>query len=130
MDIVHMYEQSRRMVFMEPLTERIIIDRAQFNETVSIMIAKARQDLESEGLNVSDAVYALELDMLYGGQVNLKRASSPRLQIESDADARAIYEEFEKECSESFSPLVGNKPGAVLLNSLLLRVTRTTLQPE
>jgi len=130
MDIVHMYEQSRRMVFMEPLTERIIIDRAQFNETVSTMIAKARQDLESEGLNVSDAVYALELDMLYGGQVNLKRASSPRLQIESDADARAIYEEFEKEFSESFSPLVVNKPGGVFLDNFVLRVTVPTWKPE
>ena len=130
MDIVHMYEQSRRMVFMEPITEKIVIDREQFNETVSSMIAKARQDLASEGLNVDDAVYGLELDMLYGGQVNLKRASSPRLKIESDSDAQAVYDEFEKEFGEAFSPLVVNKPGGVFLDNFVLRVTVPTWKPE
>ena len=130
MDIVHMYEQSRRMVFMAPLSEKIVIDREQFNETVSTMIAKARQDLQSEGLDVNDAVYALELDMLYGGQVNLKRASSPRIAIESDADALAVYDAFEKEFSESFSPLVVNKPGGVFLDNFVLRVTVPTWKPE
>ncbi len=130
MDIVHMYEQSRRMVFMEPITEKIVIDREQFNETVASMIAKARQDLASEGLNVDDAVYGLELDMLYGGQVNLKRASSPRLKIESDSDAQAVYDEFEKEFGEAFSPLVVNKPGGVFLDNFVLRVTVPTWKPE
>src|SRR5258706_5229920 len=94
------------------------------------MIAKSRQALESEGLNVSDAVYGLELDMLYGGQVNLKRASSPRLKIESDSDAQAVYDEFEKEFGEAFSPLVVNKPGGVFLDNFVLRVTVPTWKPE
>ena len=130
MDIVHMYEQSRRMVFMQPMTEKIVIDPAVFNATVDAMIAKAKQELASEGLNVDDARYSIELDMLYGGQVNLKRASSPRLRIESDADALAIYEEFEKEFSEAFSPLVVNKPGGVFLDNFVLRVTVPTWKPE
>jgi N-methylhydantoinase A/acetophenone carboxylase len=62
--------------------------------------------------------------------VNLKRASSPRLRIESDADALAIYEEFEKEFSEAFSPLVVNKPGGVFLDNFVLRVTVPTWKPE
>jgi N-methylhydantoinase A/oxoprolinase/acetone carboxylase beta subunit len=118
------------MVFMEPLTERLVIDRAQFNETVSQLIARARQDLVSEGLNVADAVFSLELDMLYGGQVNLKRAASPRVAIESDADALAVYDAFEKEFSEAFSPLVVNKPGGVFLDNFVLRVTVPTWKPE
>ena len=130
MDIVHMYEQSRRMVFMEPMSEKIVVNREQFNETVEAMVAKANQDLESEGLKVSDAVYALELDMLYGGQVNLKRALSPRLYIRSDADAQAIYDAFEKEFSEAFSPLVVNKPGGVFLDNFVLRLTVPTWKPE
>jgi N-methylhydantoinase A/acetophenone carboxylase len=130
MDIVHMYEQSRRMVFMEPMSEKIVVNHEQFNETVEAMVAKANQDLESEGLKVSDAVYALELDMLYGGQVNLKRALSPRLYIRSDADAQAIYDAFEKEFSEAFSPLVVNKPGGVFLDNFVLRLTVPTWKPE
>jgi N-methylhydantoinase A/acetophenone carboxylase len=129
MDIVHMYEQSRRMVFMEPMSERLVIDSEQFNATVDAMIARAKQELASEGLEAEDAKYSLELDMLYGGQVNLKRASSPLLHIRSDEDARAIYDAFEKEFSDAFSPLVVNKPGGVFLDNFMLRVTVPTWKP-
>jgi len=130
MDIVHMYEQSRRMIFMQPMTEQIVIDKAAFNNAVSIMMEKAKLEIASEGLNVDEAIYSLELDMLYGGQVNLKRASSPLLKIESDQDAMTIYQAFEKEFSESFSPLVVNKPGGVFLDNFVLRVTVPTWKPE
>ena len=130
MDIVHMYEQSRRMVFMAPMTEQIVIDREAFNATVGALIDKAKQELASEGLDVDAAQFSLELDMLYGGQVNLKRASSPLLRIDSDADALAVYNAFEKEFSEAFSPLVVNKPGGVFLDNFVLRVTVPTWKPE
>ena len=130
MDIVHMYEQSRRMVFMAPMSEQIVIDREAFNSTVGALIDKAKQELASEGLDAGTAMFSLELDMLYGGQVNLKRASSPLLRIDSDADALAVYNEFEKEFSEAFSPLVVNKPGGVFLDNFVLRVTVPTWKPE
>lgn len=130
MDIVHMYEQSRRMVFMEPMTERLVIDADAFNETVESLIGRAQADLASEGLNAREARYSLELDMLYGGQVNLKRAASPRLRIDGPEDAQAIYEAFEREFSEAFSPLVVNKPGGVFLDNFVLRVTVPTWKPE
>lgn len=130
MDIVHMYEQSRRMVFMEPMSERIVIDPEAFNSTVEDLIGRAQADLASEGLDVGDAQYSLELDMLYGGQVNLKRASSPRLRIDGPEDAQAIYDTFEREFSEAFSPLVVNKPGGVFLDNFVLRVTVPTWKPD
>lgn len=130
MDIVHMYEQSRRMVFMEPMTERLVIDADAFNETVESLIGRAQADLASEGLDAREARYSLELDMLYGGQVNLKRAASPRLRIDGPEDAQAIYEAFEREFSEAFSPLVVNKPGGVFLDNFVLRVTVPTWKPE
>jgi N-methylhydantoinase A/acetophenone carboxylase len=130
MDIVHMYEQSRRMVFMEPMSERLVVDAAAFNATVDALVERARADLASEGLDASAARYELELDMLYGGQVNLKRASSPRLRIDSAADTQAIYNAFEREFSEAFSPLVVNKPGGVFLDNFVLRVTVPTWKPE
>ena len=130
MDIVHMYEQSRRMIFMEPMTQRLVVDKELFNSTVGSLMAKAKQDLESEGLALDEAVYSLELDMLYGGQVNLKRAASPCLLIKSDADAAAVYDAFEREFSEAFSPLVVNKPGGVFLDNFVLRVTVPMWKPE
>lgn len=130
MDIVHMYEQSRRMVYMQPMSEQIVIDHEAFNSTVAAMIERARQEIASEGLNVDEAVYSLELDMLYGGQVNVKRASSPLLRIASDADALTVYNAFEKEFSDAFSPLVVNKPGGVFLDNFVLRVTVPTWKPE
>jgi N-methylhydantoinase A/oxoprolinase/acetone carboxylase beta subunit len=129
MDIVHMYEISKRMIFMQAFTESIVIDREAFNHTVEGLIETAKQDLLAEGLPVDRASFSLELDMLYGGQVNVKRASSPLLFIRSDADAKAVYDEFEKEFSESFSPLVVNRPGGVYLDSFVLRVTVPTEKP-
>ena len=129
MDIVHMYEVSRRMIFMEAMSERMVIDHDGFNRTVESLMAAAKQDLLAEGLDPDKARYGLELDMLYGGQVNVKRMSSPLLFIRSEADAKAVYDEFEREFSESFSPLVVNRPGGVYLDSFVLRVTVPTEKP-
>jgi N-methylhydantoinase A/oxoprolinase/acetone carboxylase beta subunit len=129
MDIVHLYEQSRRLVFMEPLTERIVVDRALFNATVDEMVQRANQELVAENLDPAEASYRLELDMLYGGQVNVKRTDCPVLRIETDADAEAIYAAFEKEFSEAFSPLVVNRPGGVYLDNFVLRVTVPVRKP-
>ncbi|MCB5362422.1 hydantoinase/oxoprolinase family protein [Pusillimonas sp. CC-YST705] len=130
MDVMHMYEQSRRMVFMQAMTEELVVDRELFNATVETMMEKARQELASEGLDADDAVFSLELDMLYGGQVNLKRAASPVLAIRSDEDAQAVYDAFEAEFSQAFSPLVVNKPGGVYLDNFVLKVTVPTWKPE
>ncbi|MCC7413117.1 MAG: hydantoinase/oxoprolinase family protein [Gammaproteobacteria bacterium] len=129
MDIVHLYEQSGRMLFMEPVSEKLVIDRERFNTMVTDMIGKANEELVAENLPVDEAVYSLELDMLYGGQVNVKRMSSPVLHINSNDDAMRVYDAFEKEFSEAFSPLVVNKPGGVYLDNFVLRVTVETKKP-
>ncbi|MGD9864603.1 MAG: hydantoinase/oxoprolinase family protein [Pseudodonghicola sp.] len=133
MDIVHMYEQSRRMIFMEPISEKLVVDRAAFNSVVAELVDRARREVAAEGLPVEEAVFSLELDMLYGGQVQVKRMSSPRLSIDSDEDAMAVYQAFEDEFSAAFSPLVVNKPGGVFLDNFVLRVTvptRKTVLPN
>lgn len=129
MDVMHMYEQSRRMIFMEPLTQKLVVDKDAFNEIVDELIEKACLELASEGLDVEDAQFELELDMMYGGQVNLKRAASPLLRIESDADALTIYDAFEAEFAQAFSPLVINKPGGVYLDNFVLKASVPTWKP-
>jgi N-methylhydantoinase A/acetophenone carboxylase len=126
MDIMHVYEQSRRMPFMAPMTEQIVIDRDAFNGVVDELMTKARADLESEGLGAEEIVFSVELDMLYGGLVHVKRVSSPVLRIESEDDARLVYEAFEKEFSEAFSPHVVNKPGGAYLDGIVLKATVVT----
>lgn len=126
MDIMHVYEVSRRMIFMEALTERFTTDYARYNEAVSSLVEQARIDLRAEGLDVDSAIFQVELDMLYGGQVHVKRVSSPHLEIRSETDMQEIYEAFEREFSEAFSPHVVNKPGGVYLENIVLKATVPT----
>ncbi|MFL5688044.1 MAG: hydantoinase/oxoprolinase family protein [Chloroflexota bacterium] len=126
MDIMHVYEQSGRMQFMAPVTQEIVLDREDFNARVEVMLDKAKKDLEAEGLSDAKTVFSLELDMLYGGLVQVKRVSAPVLTIESDDDANRVYNDFEKEFAEAFSPHVVNKPGGVYIDGIILKATVIT----
>jgi len=118
------------MMFMEAITENMTTEYETFNGVVELLVERAKQDLMAEGLPVDQAIFSLELDMLYGGQVNVKRMASPHLYIRSENDARDVYEAFELEFSEAFSPLVVNKPGGVYLDSYVLRVSVPTQKVE
>jgi N-methylhydantoinase A/oxoprolinase/acetone carboxylase beta subunit len=122
MDVVHLYERSQRMMLLAPLTGAPAVDREAFNAMVRELMDEARREVESEGLRWEDASVSLELDMLYGGQIHSKRASSPLLFLESEDDARAVYKRFEQEFSEAFSPLAVNVPGGVYIDTFVLRV--------
>ncbi len=130
MDIMHVYELSRRMVFMQPNTEQFVIDKELFNSSVESLVEQAKIDLRSEDLDVESAVFELELDMLYGGQVHVKRFTSAHLIIRSEQDVQDIYDAFEKEFSETFSPHVVNKPGGVFLDAMVLKAIIPTDKPD
>lgn len=125
-DIVHLYEKSRRMPFMEPGTMRPTEDYDSFNRVVDELIADAKKDLAAEGLDPDSALFSLELDMFYGGQVHVKRTASPRLFLREPEDVQAVYQQFEREFSESFSPLVVNPEGGVFIENFILRTTVPT----
>jgi N-methylhydantoinase A/oxoprolinase/acetone carboxylase beta subunit len=129
MDIVHVYETSRRMIVMAPMTQELTTEYATFNGVVDQLIEQARADLAAEGLPAEAADFSLELDMLYGGQVNVKRTACPVLHLRSREDVQALYDEFEREFSEAFSPLVVNKPGGVYLDNFVLKVSVPTPKP-
>jgi N-methylhydantoinase A/oxoprolinase/acetone carboxylase beta subunit len=121
MDIMHVYEVSKKLTLMTPGTQEITQDYAVFNQTVEALIEQARKDLLADGLAPDQASFILELDMLYGGQFHVKRALSPRLSIHSPADVQAICEAFKKEFSEAFSPFVVNPEGGVFVDSFILK---------
>jgi N-methylhydantoinase A/oxoprolinase/acetone carboxylase beta subunit len=129
MDIVHVYETSRRMIVMAPMTQELTTEYEVFNGVVDQLVEQARADLAAEGLPADGAEFSLELDMLYGGQVNVKRTACPVLHLRSREDVQALYDEFEREFSEAFSPLVVNKPGGVYLDNFVLKVSVPTPKP-
>jgi len=122
MDVVHLYERSQRMVLLEPMTGAPATDYERWNATVRSLVEEARREVASEGLDWADATVSLEIDALYGGQINSKRASSPLLFIESSDDVMRVYRRFEQEFSEAFSPLAVNIPGGVYIDTFVLRV--------
>jgi N-methylhydantoinase A/oxoprolinase/acetone carboxylase beta subunit len=121
MDIVHVYEVSKKLTLMSPGTQELTQEFAVFNRTVEELLEQARKDLVADGLNPSTASFVLELDMLYGGQFHVKRALSPRLALHSTQDVAAICEAFKKEFSEAFSPFVVNPEGGVFVDSFILK---------
>ncbi|MGA8223337.1 MAG: hydantoinase/oxoprolinase family protein [Candidatus Acidiferrales bacterium] len=121
MDIMHVYEVSKKLTLMTPGTQEITQDYVIFNQTVESLVDQAKKDLIADGLAPDQASFILELDMLYGGQFHVKRALSPRLSIHSPADVQAICEAFKKEFSEAFSPFVVNPEGGVFVDSFILK---------
>jgi N-methylhydantoinase A/oxoprolinase/acetone carboxylase beta subunit len=130
MDIMHVYEASKKITLMEPGTQRLTEDFAEYNRAVEKLIEQAKQDLVADGLSVDAAGYVLELDMLYGGQFHVKRMLSPKLSLHSAADVVAVCAAFEKEFSEAFSPFVVNPEGGVFIESFILKAIVPTKKIE
>ena len=96
-------------------------DYDRFNEIVEGLQKRAIRDLEGQGISPQSAIFSLDLEMRYGGQLNMKRISSPRLFIRSSEDVVAIYNQFEKEFSEAYSPLSVYPEGGVDISSFIMR---------
>ncbi|MBZ5659701.1 MAG: hydantoinase/oxoprolinase family protein [Acidobacteriia bacterium] len=130
MDIMHVYEASKKITLMEPGTQKLAEDFSGYNRAVEALVEQAKQDLVADGLSVDAAGYVLELDMLYGGQFHVKRTLSPRLSLHSTADVLAVCAAFEKEFSEAFSPFVVNPEGGVFIESFILKAIVPTKKFE
>jgi N-methylhydantoinase A/acetophenone carboxylase len=121
MDIMHVYEVSKKLTLMTPVAQQLTEDYTAFNETVQSLVAQAQRDLTADGLDLNEAAFVLELDMLYGGQFHVKRALSPRLSLQTPDDVRAVCDAFNKEFSEAFSPFVVNPEGGIFVESFILK---------
>jgi N-methylhydantoinase A/oxoprolinase/acetone carboxylase beta subunit len=126
MDIMHVYEASRKLTLMTPGTQQLMEDYGAFNQTVEALLEQARKDLVADGFDPQQAAFVLELDMLYGGQFHVKRALSPRMALGSPDDVRAVCDAFNKEFSEAFSPFVVNPEGGVFIESFILKAIVAT----
>ncbi len=126
MDIMHVYEASKKLTLMTPGEQQITKEYAVYNDAVEALVEQARRDLIADGVDPAKAAFVLELDMLYGGQYHVKRALSPRMSIHSAEDVRAICDAFNKEFSEAFSPFVVNPEGGIFIESFILKAIVTT----
>ncbi len=126
MDIMHVYEASKKLTLMTPGDQQITHEFAVYNQAVESLVEQAKKDLVADGVDTAKAAFVLELDMLYGGQFHVKRCLSPLLSIHSVEDVRAICDAFNKEFSEAFSPFVVNPEGGIFIESFILKAIVTT----
>jgi N-methylhydantoinase A/oxoprolinase/acetone carboxylase beta subunit len=124
--MVQFYEMSRHIPLIMPTTMEYSTDYERFNDVVRELQKRAIRDLEGQGIPASSAIFTLELEMRYGGQLNMKRVASPRLFVQNAEDAVAIYKQFEKEYSEAYSPLAIYPQGGVDISSFILRSCHIT----
>jgi len=129
MDIVHIYERSKRMAFLEFATKRLTTDYEGFNSVVAGLMEEAKRDLVAENIPLENAVYSLELDMKYGGQYQEKRVLSPKLFINSEEDVKAIADECDAEFAAAFSPLIVYPEGGVFIETFALKATVPSPKP-
>ena len=94
-----------------------------FNAVVEGLRELARRDFAGEGFDPDQVRYTLELDMKFGGQLNVKRVASPLLEVCSEEDMRALYTAFEREFSEAYSPLGLNPEAGVEIEAFVLKAS-------
>jgi len=128
MDIVHIYEQSRRVRLLSPGPGNYLSNYEAFNEIVQSLKDRAVRDIAEEGFLEKSIIFSLELDMKYGGQVHIHRIVSPKLILNTETDVKEICEKFGREYAEVFSPVVVFPQGGIEVYNFVLRAT--VLRPK
>jgi len=121
MDVMHIYEQSKHVKLLEPGKKVYLTDYNQFNEVIEELKEKAARDIEGEGFSKDAIEYQLELDMKFGGQLNIKRIISPTIKINSQEDVENLIESFTEQYSESYSPIAVFPEGGVEIENIILK---------
>jgi N-methylhydantoinase A/acetophenone carboxylase len=121
MDVLHVYERSRHFTLLAPGRGAWLRDYDGFNATVEELRAAAVRDFSGEGFDAARVTYELELDMKFGGQLNVKRVASPLLAVSGEADMKALYSAFETEFSEAYSSLGLHPDAGVEIEAFVLK---------
>lgn len=121
MDVLHVYERSQHFNLLGGLDGQWMSDFDRFNTVVAGMQDQAQRDFAGEGFDPTQVIFELELDMKFGGQLNVKRVRAPKLRLESREDAEALYAAFEREYSEAYSALGLNPDAGVEIDAVILK---------
>ena len=120
MDIVHIYERSKRIILLEPEGKGYFEDYKQFNDVVEGLRKQAERDIEGEGFSLEGMVLRLELEMKFGGQVHVLRTSSPFPAIEKHEDVKGICQAFFKEFRDFYGSAAMYPEGGVEIRNFIL----------
>jgi N-methylhydantoinase A/acetophenone carboxylase len=123
MEVMHIYEQSKHIVVLTPVKKQLFTDYEEFNSMVRTLQEKAYRDFEAEGLPLEKLRWSLELDMKFGGQLNVKRTASPTIFVNNEKDVNTIIDAFIKEYSETFSPLGIYPEGGINVENFVLKAS-------
>lgn len=121
MDVMHIYEQSQHIILSEATTQELLTDYDQLNDVVRTLQEKAIRDIEGEGFLKDQIQYQLELDMKFGGQLNIKRTVSPTIMLTSKDEVQKLIEWFTEDYSNSYSPLAVFPEGGVEIENILVK---------
>jgi N-methylhydantoinase A/acetophenone carboxylase len=130
MDIRHVYEQSCRIQLLETGGKQWLQDYPSFNSVVENLRELALRDIRGEGLPVDQTLFELELDMKFGGQLNIKRTTSPILALTSTDDVKTLYESFVSAYSMAYSPISVFPAGGVEIHNFILHAVIPLPKPE
>jgi N-methylhydantoinase A/acetophenone carboxylase len=131
MDVLHVFERSAHFVLFDGNSKAWLSQFDAFNAIVDSLQAQAARDFSGEGFDVTGVAYSLELDMKFGGQLNVKRVAAPSVHLRDHDDVKALYAAFETEYSEAYSALGLNPDAGVEIDALVLkaRLHRTPGEP-
>ena len=121
MDVLHVYERSRHLTLLGPDGGEWSRDYEVLNEVVASLKRLAVRDFAGEGFDPEQIQYELEVEMKFGGQLNVKRVASPLLEFSSEEHMKLLYEAFEREFSEAYSPLGLNPEAGVEIEGFVLK---------
>ena len=121
MDMVHICEQSKHIPLLRPMTKEPFTDYDEFNEVVRGLQERALKEFRMEGFPAEAVSFVLELDMKFGGVLNLLRITSPRMFLQSEEDVMAVYRQFERDYSEVYSPFSVYPEGGVDIGNFALK---------
>jgi N-methylhydantoinase A/oxoprolinase/acetone carboxylase beta subunit len=120
MDIVHIYEQSKRLVLMKPQAGGYFEDYEAFNKVVKGLHRQAVRDIGGEDFDLKRMMMRLELEMKFGGQVHVLRVNSPHLAVNSQAEVEAICQAFFDEFVDVYGSVAVYPEGGIeVLNFVL-----------
>lgn len=128
MDVKHIYEESKHIILLKPGAKELLNDYESFNEVIKRLQEKALRDIQGEGFQNDQVLFELELDMKFGGQLNVKRTKSPVIQLTDEADVKAVWDQFSQEYSDSYSPLGVYPEGGIEIENFILHAI--VVQPK
>jgi N-methylhydantoinase A/acetophenone carboxylase len=120
MDIVHIYERSKKIVLLKPEARGYFEDYEEFNEVVEGLQRQAIRDIRGEGFSMEGMIFRLELEMKFGGQVHALRANSPHLRIAKPEDVKAISEAFCQEFNGVYGSTAMFPEGGIEIRNFIL----------